>query len=127
MDDLDSDALSFTYVQHGKKNKKSRPGKKRPVPPSFNELLSGTSDTLGEADWIDKLVRTFFFKACQHGHLTPAIECLEEFLSKHHKSFRPLKGLCLGLGSPLESVNARAQLSVLIRICEYFGLVSLEG
>lgn len=63
-DDSNADALSFTYVEHGKKNKRSRPGKKRSLPPlSFNELLLRTSDTLGGEDaWIDDLVRAFFLR-----------------------------------------------------------------
>jgi len=106
MDDPNTDVVPFTYVQHGKRNRRSRPAKKRSLPPpSFSELLSKTNDTLLKTGWSDHLV-----------------QCLDKFLSKHRKSFFPVKGLCLGLGSPMESLNARAQLSGLIRICKHFGL-----
>lgn len=55
--ELGMDGETFTYVQHGKKTR-SRPGKgKQRAPPSFEELMISTTESLNQTQWPANLVR----------------------------------------------------------------------
>jgi hypothetical protein len=90
-----------------------------------------SSSTLPRPSWLLKTVgagsskrsvsRAHVFYSSLIVRLTCIIDDLEDFLRGRQT---PVRALCLGLGSPCTSANARVQLALLLRLCAVFRIVS---
>ena len=125
----------FTYVERKTKkknnNRNRRQGGTTPVEESLESLLSKTTATLASSGWNGILLGSR--KECdlsclvsQHQFLVSFLDCLRAFADGLGDFSSPCRALCLGLGSPMSSTTARAQLDTLIALCSHFSLVRFD-
>lgn len=57
LSEVDLDNAAFTYVQHGKKNRRTAGKDQKRA--SFEERFARTADMLNKSDWTVKLIRAF--------------------------------------------------------------------
>ncbi|KAI0670584.1 SRR1-domain-containing protein [Trametes maxima] len=94
----------FGYEDHftPARTKKKRKNRPQPAPPSPAVLLDRVSGELAHSDW-----------------LRDSLQSLRESLEEAFASSDGAPGvLCLGLGSPAASRDARAQLALLLAVCD---------
>ncbi|KAF7304668.1 Translation machinery-associated protein 20 [Mycena kentingensis (nom. inval.)] len=96
--------MSFRYDNFTKVTRKNRKTKGQAERPPLISLVRKAAEDLRQDDWNASWQRL----------LHDRIQTLPE---------RPCKLICLGLGSPTESANSRAQLAFLLEIC---GAVPIE-
>ncbi|RDB24040.1 SRR1-like protein [Hypsizygus marmoreus] len=98
------DFASFSYSDfkpaNSRKKRRNRNTKDRP---SFLAVIQRLREELGQGDWLTQ---------CQ--------QLLVESLGKAFLSSPDV--LCLGLGSPTSSLNARVQLAFLLEICDHLNI-----
>jgi hypothetical protein len=100
--------MSFSYFAPPpgpKRKKKSRPVREQAARPPLPELVAGARKEISDNDWSKKTQR-IIRQALSAVDTQATINVL----------------LCLGLGSPHSSINARLQLALLLDLCECFSI-----
>lgn len=119
-------ANGFNYNDSFKpaKSRKKRKGQVKNASRSPVDLYESASKRLLDEDggeWLKKFEGAPDSGSTRH-HLTDSIAQLLEILGGFNP---PEHVVCLGLGSPTESVNSRVQLAALIRLVDVLSLASL--
>jgi len=98
----------FTYVSSARQSRKKRNNTKKhgQEQPSLSELVDRTMITLMATGWCDE------FDTSLDGALS------DMGSPETNLAISPVECLCLGLGSPSDCRESRAQLSLLIHMCQ---------